>query len=196
MDKRQQRTQRKIDTIKQTALDLFSTYGVDKVNMDEIAEKANVSKVTIYKYFGSKEALYAEVIQLFVEQSFAATEDILNSDIDFLEKFKLVLQIKQTPIQIASMERLFEVWEEDGQTGDLSQTIQSRTRAIMYKFYEEGIEQGHINKEMPFETLYLYSEVFRHGMRAMLSADERIFDDQDLLNQLYDVYFFGFINKK
>jgi TetR/AcrR family transcriptional regulator len=40
------------------AVDVFSTRGFDGATMDEIAQKANVAKGTIYYHFNSKEALF------------------------------------------------------------------------------------------------------------------------------------------
>ena len=89
MDKRQQRTQTKLERIKQAALELFAAHGADRVSMDEIAEKANVSKVTIYKYFGSKEDLYPKSSTCSWMTPWPPTEQVLNSDLDFLDKLKM-----------------------------------------------------------------------------------------------------------
>jgi AcrR family transcriptional regulator len=48
----------KAEKILNTTIKLFIHEGVKKTTMDEIAEKANVSKVTIYKYFIDKDTLY------------------------------------------------------------------------------------------------------------------------------------------
>lgn len=39
------------------ALELFSTYGYEKISMSDIAVKGQFSKVSIYEYFGSKNNL-------------------------------------------------------------------------------------------------------------------------------------------
>jgi len=40
------------------ASDLFVTYGFDGISMDKVAEKAGVSKQTVYSHFGNKEELF------------------------------------------------------------------------------------------------------------------------------------------
>ena len=48
--------------IKQKADELFRSYGIKSVTMDEIANRLGVSKKTIYQYFSDKDALVDEVV--------------------------------------------------------------------------------------------------------------------------------------
>lgn len=192
MDKHRPRTLTKLESIKRAALELFAAYGVDRVSMDEIAAKANVSKVTIYKYFESKEQLYTEVINLFVDETLAATEDILNSDMDFLEKLKLPLRIQTNSSQLVSFNHLFQVWEEDSRT---TKSIQNKVKVLMYKLYEEGKKKGYIREDLPFEILYQYAEIFRAGFKATAADPGSALVEREALEELYNLYFFGFINR-
>ena len=54
MNGHDRRRQQISERIKKTALELFKDHGVEQISMDTIAEQADVSKVTIYKYFQSK----------------------------------------------------------------------------------------------------------------------------------------------
>ncbi|TDL80905.1 TetR/AcrR family transcriptional regulator [Peribacillus frigoritolerans] len=46
----ERRKQIKMEQIQKAAFQLFSQYGINKVNIQEIAAAANVSQVTIYNY--------------------------------------------------------------------------------------------------------------------------------------------------
>lgn len=191
MDKRKQRSQKKQDHIKKIALELFSTYGFDKVSMDEIAEKAGVSKVTIYKYFGSKDDLYAEVISIFIDETLSASEAALNSDMPFLDKLKFMLTTQAESSSLVSFDTLYQVWEND----DTAQKIQERVMNLMHQFYEEGRSKGLIHEHVTFETVMQYSEIFRAGIKATF-LDKHLPLDKQVLDALYDVYFFGIIKRK
>ena len=115
MDGHERRRQQIIDRIKKSALELFTSYGTDKVSMDEIAARARVSKVTIYKYFHSKEELRQEIISLYVDDILAATERVLDSDLDFLEKLNITLVANLNAPQIGEGGALFDLLEMDGQ---------------------------------------------------------------------------------
>jgi AcrR family transcriptional regulator len=51
------------DHIASTAFQLFSRNGIKRVSMDEVTRKANVSKRTLYDFFGDKESLLVAVVE-------------------------------------------------------------------------------------------------------------------------------------
>ena len=50
------------------AMRLFSEQGFDAVSMDQIAQSAGVSKLTVYSHFGDKEGLLSAVVRSYCEQ--------------------------------------------------------------------------------------------------------------------------------
>jgi TetR/AcrR family transcriptional regulator len=60
-----QQTKRKV--IMQAALELFSRSGVHGTSVEQLAEKADVSKTNLLYYFSSKEQLYLEVIKQLLD---------------------------------------------------------------------------------------------------------------------------------
>jgi TetR/AcrR family transcriptional regulator, mexJK operon transcriptional repressor len=56
------RTQRKRQTILEAATDLFLRNGYLGTSMDEVAQRADVSKQTVYAQFSSKEALFVAMV--------------------------------------------------------------------------------------------------------------------------------------
>lgn len=50
------------------AMVLFSEHGFDGVSMDQIAQSAGVSKLTVYSHFGDKEGLLSAVVRSYCEQ--------------------------------------------------------------------------------------------------------------------------------
>ena len=191
MDKRQHRTLKKLENIRKAALELFTAHGFDKVSMDEIAEKANVSKVTIYKYFPSKDNLYSEVINLWIDETLSDVEAVLNSDMDFFSKLRFMLTAQTASDSLAGFDTLYQVWEnEEARSG-----IQQRLNRLMKTFYDEGQQKGLIHETLSFETLLLYAEVFRTGIKATF-LDNHITMDPQVIDALYDVFFFGIIKRE
>jgi AcrR family transcriptional regulator len=193
MDGRRKRTQRIIDRIQESALELFSARGVEKVSVDEIARKANVSKVTIYKHFHSKEELHREVVNLYANQVFAAAEELLGSDLDFPEKLRLLMMAQINRPQMASNTYLFDMVERDAQAEG---RINERLKTIIFRVFEEGKRQGYIEESLPFDILYLHSEIYRAGFKAKLADVESVLADKEAVEKMTNLYFFGIIKRK
>jgi AcrR family transcriptional regulator len=192
MDGRKKRTQRIIERIKESALELFSSHGVEKVSVDEIARKATVSKVTIYKHFHSKEELHREVINLYSNRVIAAAEEILASDLDFLEKLRLLMMAQINKPQMASNTYLIEMLEQDAQAEG---RLNERLKNIIFRFFEAGKQQGYIEESLPFEILYLHSEIYRAGFKAKLTDAESVLTNREATEKMTNLYFFGIIKR-
>jgi AcrR family transcriptional regulator len=61
MSRRRQKKERMRNIIIQAAKEAFTKQPYDNINMDQIAEKALLSRATLYNYFDTKETLYLEI---------------------------------------------------------------------------------------------------------------------------------------
>lgn len=64
------------------ALEVFSSVGYHAASMDEIAERAGVSKPVLYQHFPGKLDLYLELLDSGVEEILAAAREALHSTTD------------------------------------------------------------------------------------------------------------------
>ena len=87
----ERRKEMKKNSILEAALALFIKYGINKVPVSEIAKEANVSQVTIYNYFESKDNLISEVIIFYVNKVWAEYEQLFHSDLPFPDKIKQIV---------------------------------------------------------------------------------------------------------
>ncbi|WP_439376953.1 TetR/AcrR family transcriptional regulator [Amycolatopsis lexingtonensis] len=63
------------EAILASALDAFTRAGYDGVGVREIAESAGVTAMLVNRYFGSKEGLFAEVVDAAMTERTVLTED-------------------------------------------------------------------------------------------------------------------------
>ena len=61
LTRRERKTLRTRQQILDAARELFNKYPYDDVKMDDIAERADLSRATLYNHFDSKEAIYFEI---------------------------------------------------------------------------------------------------------------------------------------
>jgi len=62
-DRKEREKQARINQIKKSARVMFQKKGLEGTKMEEIAERAEISKATIYKYFKSKNDLFYEMMR-------------------------------------------------------------------------------------------------------------------------------------
>lgn len=65
---KQERSQRRVDHVLQTAAEVFAEVGFDNATTNGIAERADVSIGWLYQFFPNKEALLEALIERYVEQ--------------------------------------------------------------------------------------------------------------------------------
>ncbi|MGD9142667.1 MAG: TetR/AcrR family transcriptional regulator, partial [Dehalococcoidia bacterium] len=87
----ERRTEQKKESIRRAAIELFQLYGFNKVSIGDIARKANVSHVTIYNHFGSKEELIRDVIKTVTYDMIEKSREIIDGDKPFLEKINQII---------------------------------------------------------------------------------------------------------
>ena len=84
-DKRQKQ---KKQQILQAAFDLMNTdRGIKNIKIEDIVEQANVSKTSIFNYFGNKENVIQEVFKQFINQMTIEATAIINRNDSFEETF-------------------------------------------------------------------------------------------------------------
>jgi AcrR family transcriptional regulator len=64
------------DYILSVASDLFSRQGINATSVDAIVAKADIAKVTLYKYFKSKEQLIIEYLREYDARLWARLTEI------------------------------------------------------------------------------------------------------------------------
>ena len=188
--------QRLIEHIQGSALELFSQQGVVNVSMDQVAARAGVSKVTIYKYFHSKEELQRRVADIYIDQAIQAVEKVLDSDQPFIEKLKFALAIKVTAPKMAPNQAFFDMVENDRDGDGHPSKIQARIKEVLSRFFEQGKKEGYFEPNTPFELVYLYSEIFQAGSKIMAAEHPEIFENPESLEKLLHFYFYGLLKPR
>ncbi|WP_291635809.1 TetR/AcrR family transcriptional regulator [Clostridium sp.] len=107
MNRRERKKEITRDNIINCAIDFFRAKGFQETSMEEIAEKSDVSKGTLYNYFKDKESILVGYFQSLivnhgeeVSESFSENKDIqsqLNNLLDFIN------QIFRNDIELAAI---------------------------------------------------------------------------------------------
>jgi len=189
----QRRREQKENAILQAALTLFMDAGVQKVSIAEIAAKANVSQVTIYKYFESKENLTQLVLKFYVDQIWEEQKKQLNSDLPFLDKIK---QITFSKSDYANQfnSQFFQYFMNDYSTGKsyVEEIYTKEAIPRMIALFDEGKEQGFIDQNMSNEAILVYMQMFKDYLQQKDVSLTVLPMTEDLIT----LFFYGIVGKK
>lgn len=153
------RTNKKKATIINVAQGLFKEKGFVNVSIKEIASKANVSQVSIYNYFGNKDALVGECVNFLMIEVIASAREILRSKMDFKEKVTKALSICSNDTSISLSEYFSKEALNDKALLKLINEFVNKEKFELFREYiEVGKKEGAIDKTIPTETILKFIE--------------------------------------
>jgi len=91
-DRKEREREARRSQILQAALDVFSEKGYEKTTMDEIAERAELSKGILYYYFQNKEDLFYELIAREAEKYYTSAYELIKDVNNHREFFSRLFQ--------------------------------------------------------------------------------------------------------
>jgi AcrR family transcriptional regulator len=145
------------ERIIQSAVECFSKYGLDRTRMDDVAQKANLSKGTLYLYFKSKEDLFyvicennLRVLKEQLSHIFATTkEDLVSNAEQFYENFH-----KE---EKRESEKVFcEIIAESARNPKLQKILYTqriKTFNVVREYLDRQMEKGFFKKDTDTEAI-------------------------------------------
>jgi TetR/AcrR family transcriptional regulator, cholesterol catabolism regulator len=79
-------------TVMRAAAEVFRDYGLSRMSLQAVADRAGVDRATIYYYFASKESLFKELVYAVVMANVADAESIASSTLPVEEKLSQVIR--------------------------------------------------------------------------------------------------------
>ena len=193
MNQYQKTTEKKKQAIIQAALRLFKEKGFKDTSIKSIAEAAEVSPVSIYNYFGSKDNLVALCVNDLFEEITQQAEDILNSDLDFKTKLDHAFALCQEKMSQQISDYFQDKLVEDSVFSTLlTKAITAKKRDIYRAYIKVGKEEGLIAED-------LSTELILNVMDALNGMGNQIADSDNLeteVEQIHQIFLYGIFGKK
>ncbi len=193
MNQYQKTTEKKKQAIIQAALQLFKEKGFKETSIKSIAEVAEVSPVSIYNYFKSKDNLVALCVNDLFEEITQQAEDILKSNLAFNTKLDQALDLCQE-----KMSQQISYYFQDKTLRDpafsslLTKAITAKKRDIYRTYINLGKEEGLIARD-------LSTELILNVMDALNSVGNQLAHSDNLetdVKQIYQIFLYGILGKK
>lgn len=191
MDGFQRRKEEKQARIYQAALELFGKYGVKNVKISEIAAKADVSPVTIYNYYGSKDGLLRKVIFQFMEEKGEEYSALIHKDIPFPEKIEKIIFNKKETAKGLYPEFIQSVVSKDPEIKKFVEDFyKNKSLPMVMEIIEQGRREGYINNNISNETILFYMGMFWEVVnRPELFLEE----NKSIQLELSELFFYGIV---
>jgi AcrR family transcriptional regulator len=192
MDGFEKRKEQKKESIRRAAIELFQNHGFKKVSISDIAKRADVSQVTIYNHFGSKEELVRDVLQWYAMILLARYKSIMESDRPFLEKLEEIVFDKSEVISQFQGELMHTWMQNDPEMQEfINKLYANHVMPIARNFFNEGLQQGNIDRKFSLEAIMVYFEILRQGFFNTPELSERAQNNPGLMKELIRLMTYG-----
>lgn len=161
MDGFEKRRNDKKKAILKTALELFDQYGYGKITMTEIAQKAHVSKVSIYNFFESKDNLRRVIIKDLLDESLQKERDLIQKEGDFVAKIKEYIQLRTWYYDKYSLQFFFGAVENDPELKRYLDDFNAANKRLVMEFISEGKRRGVFSPDVPDAAIEMFIDMFQ-----------------------------------
>jgi TetR/AcrR family transcriptional regulator, cholesterol catabolism regulator len=197
MDGFKRRTEQKKESIRRAAIELYKVSGFSKVSINDIARQANVSHVTIYNHFGSKEDLIRDIIKTVLTDMIEKSREIIESDIPYLEKINQLILSKSSVAGQYQGELIKMVARDLPEMKHFMRQIREQeTDRLTEKLIEEGKKLKYIKQDISPQSISYYFQIIRNGIYADQELLNSIKIDTKLAQDLNYLWLFGLIEKQ
>ena len=169
------------------ALEVFKSKGLDGATMDEIAQKSDFGKATLYYYFHSKEEVFAAILEDGWQKLWASLELVIAGNDSPRQTFiNVLLKIAENARNRPGLyEFLFNVPKVITFEEQPWKRYQERMYGTIQGLLEDGVKTGefpNINPQLLFKAMGgLFMGLVLMGDRKKQVSEK---DIEELLNQL------------
>lgn len=172
MDGFEKRRDDKKKAIIQTALDLFDQYGYEKVSMTDIAEKARVSRASIYNFFDSKDNLRRIIIKDILDESIEKVQKLLQEQVNFIDKVGEYIKIRTWYYGKHSLKFFFDAVESDLELRQYLDDFTTAHRQLLIRFIDEGKQSQVFSPNISNIAIEMYIDIFQTYFLQNMSKGE------------------------
>ena len=193
MNQYQKTTEKKKQAIIQAALQLFKEKGFKETSIKSIAEVAEVSPVSIYNYFGSKDNLVTLCVDDLFEEITQKAEDILNSHLDFQTKLDQAFDLCQEKMSQQISDYFQDKMVKDPALSSLlTKAITAKKRDIYRAYIELGKKEGLIAEDLSTELVLNVMDAL-NGMGNQLADSDNL---ETEVEQIHSIFLYGIFGQK
>ena len=190
--------ERKLQII-EAAVSVFAREGFNKARMDDIADKAGLSKGALYWYFKSKDAIISTILDSVFAREISRIRKMV--DVDLPAREMLEIYINSVTEDIVAMKPIMPILYEFIAMGFRQKSIHKSMQKYFREFMkvtepivQRGIDKGEFKSVDPVEASQTLGAIFE-GSILLWSYDPENIDVKELIESSVDLLLEGLENK-
>ena len=161
-------TEKKKKAILEVTSNLLRERLISDISMDEIAQLAQVSKVTIFKYYKNKNNLMNIVIRDALNFMIEEIQQLVDTKENFRETFRQVSRFKIRQIHLMTDIFLQNMMNQYATDPHFFDTDMRHIQHLVYqKLFQKGRAEGEISPDYTDEDLILFIDIMSEGMKRI-----------------------------
>ncbi|NNE26364.1 MAG: TetR/AcrR family transcriptional regulator [Saprospiraceae bacterium] len=180
-----------------SAKELFLSYGVKSVSMDDIARMLGISKKTVYTFVENKKELVVSVIQHFIEEEHAIVEDIRETSENAIHEMMSIARYVLESVRTIKPSLSYDLKKYHPAAWKLIDKDHfSHIQNVIKSNIERGIKEGFYREEIDID---IYSRLYIGLARMIFNPDSfetREYQLPDLYQNVMDYHIHGIMNDK
>jgi AcrR family transcriptional regulator len=176
-----------------TTLEMLKTWDADKMRISDIAKTAKVSQVTIYNYFGSKEALLREVYKKYINNSFLEFLEFMKGEHTFKEKIEWIILQERESVNNLTPNMMKQLEDQD-----IAQFVEKEYNEkiipVFLQFIEDAKKNGEISNNISTQGIMMYINISMKYYNDFLGTI-RDSGNLELINEMLHIFLYGLCGK-
>ncbi|MFL2632377.1 MAG: TetR/AcrR family transcriptional regulator [Candidatus Marivariicella sp.] len=178
-----------------TAKNLFFKFGLRRVSVEEICNKASVSKMTFYRNFNNKEHIAIIILKDFLDESLKVYKNIMSKKISFSKKVENLILNDKNYIEKLGPEFISDVYNyKTTMFSNLLEKSDALFYAELRNDFTQAQNNGDLRKETPVDFYLHMMDSIKEKMNDQ--ALKKLYKDEKvMLMDLTNFFFYGIMAK-
>ncbi|MDG0811455.1 TetR/AcrR family transcriptional regulator [Cohnella rhizosphaerae] len=193
----EKRAQQIKEKIRVATLDILRDAGPGKLRIADLSKRAGVSQVTIYNYFGSKEALVRDAFKSYVDRAVEAFEAYMREGHSLREQFSHILQLEKDSYRDFPPGLIKRMLADDEELAAYIETVyKEKTIPWTVRIVEDGKAAGEISARVSTEHVLAFIRLYMNQYQTLLEMAESSQDKDGFLEGMVHMFFYGICGKE
>ncbi|WP_234540232.1 TetR/AcrR family transcriptional regulator [Paenibacillus pseudetheri] len=180
-----------------TTMEMLKSWEPKRLRIADIAKEAGVSQVTIYNYFGSKEALLSESFKDFIEKAIREFEDYILGGHSLKEIIEYIMTMERETYSSLPPATVKELMIEDKEMFHyLEERYTNDVLPLMVKMVEDGKARGEISSKVSTKGILSFMGMYMRSSGEMLDEASKQEDIDAFLEEAIHLFFYGICGRE